>query len=83
MPSARSTLAIVAALVYGTSVLALPLENSSDLVERDNDVAELDARMYDMGLEEYYVREGGATSPVVELSAREPKRGGRRGGKGP
>jgi len=66
MPSARSTLAIVAALVYGTSVLAMPIENSYDLAERDySDVAELDARMYDMDLEEYYVREGGATPAVA------------------
>lgn len=67
MPSARSTLAIVAAaLVYGTSVLAVPTENSYDLAERDySDVAELDARMYDMDLEEYYVREGEATPAVA------------------
>jgi len=66
MPSVRSTLAVVAALVYGTSVLALPLENSYDLIERDySDVAELDNRMYDMDVEEYYVREGGATPAVA------------------
>jgi len=67
MPSARSTLAIVAAaLVYGTSVLAVSTENSYDLAERDySDVAELDARMYDMDLEEYYVREGEATPAVA------------------
>jgi len=58
MPSARSTLALVAALAYGTSVLAMPMQNSYDLVERDyDDLAELDARMYDTDVEENYVRD--------------------------
>jgi len=93
MLSLRFTLSVVAALVYGTSALALPLENSYDVVERDyNDLAELDARIYDMNLEEYYVREGEATPPVAivptkdgvpALSTRQPKDGkGRKGKKG-
>jgi len=68
MPSARSTLALVAALAYGTSVMAMPMQNSNDLVERDySDIAELDARMYDMDIEEYYVRD--ATTPDATTTA--------------
>lgn len=64
MPSARSTLALVAALAYGASVMAMPMQNSYDLVERDyDDLAELDARMYDTDIEEYYVRD--VTTPAV------------------
>lgn len=64
MPSARSTLALVAAFAYGASVMAMPMQNSYDLVERDyDDLAELDARMYDTDIEEYYVRD--VTTPAV------------------
>jgi len=72
MPSARSTVAIAAALVYGTSVLAMPMRSSYDLAERDySDVAELYARIYEMDLEGYYVREGGAT-PAVAMAPTTP-----------
>jgi len=68
MPSARSTLALVAALAYGASVLAMPMQNSYDLVERDyDDLAELDARMYDTDVEEYYARD--VTTSAVAAAA--------------
>jgi len=56
MPS-TSTLAIVAALAYGGVVMSMPMQNSYsyDLVQRNDE--DLDARMYDMGLEDYDARE--------------------------
>jgi len=64
MPSARSTLTLVAALAYGISVMAMPMQDSYDLVERDySDLAELDARMHDTDIEEYYLRD--VTTPPV------------------
>lgn len=58
MPS-KITLALVACVAYRTaSVMALPLQNSYDLTERDYaDVDSLEARMFDNDFEDFVVRE--------------------------
>jgi hypothetical protein len=62
MPS-TSTLALVAVLAYGGAVMSLPMQNSYDLVERNYE--DLDARMYDMDLEDYEARELSGDIPAA------------------
>jgi hypothetical protein len=77
MPS-KITLALFACVAYrAASVMAVPMQNSYDLTERDYaDFAELEARMFDNDFEDFIARQTGAPpvteAPPVDAAVAEP-----------